>query len=64
MDNFDVAQIRVGATNPHIDNLLEIILNLLESEPCSIRLRDRWDVTLLDVTCKKKGTSRLIPTFI
>ena len=41
MDNFDVAPIHVATTNPHIDNLLEIILNLLESEPSSIRLRDR-----------------------
>ena len=39
--------------------LLDLRLYLpLESEPSSVRLRNRWDATLLDVVaCKKKGTT-------
>ena len=50
-NNVRVAPIHIASTNSHIDNLLEIILYLLKSEPTSIWLRDSADKTILALTC-------------
>ena len=59
-NDLKIAPIHVAISNPHIDNLLEILVYLLESEPNSIRLRDSSNQTLLHIACDNASVDKAI----
>ena len=59
-NDLKVAPIHVAISNPHIDNLLEILAYLLESEPISIRLRDSSNQALLHIACDNASMDKAI----
>ena len=59
-NDLNVSPIHVAISNPHIDNLLEILAYLIEAEPTSVRLRDRSNQTLLHIACDNASVDKAI----